>query len=93
MLDSYGNEAYTFSYLPSINRFVDVQGCIIHDLSRMFHTWELDQWKKTKDYGLIRGKDDQLYDFYYLDEEAEEAILDFISYNESFGVQMDRLYY
>lgn len=93
MLDSYGNEAYTFSYLPSINRFIDVQGCIIHDLSRMFHTWELDQWKKTKDYGLIRGKDDQLYDFYYLDGDEEDDILNFISDNEEFGIQMDRLYY
>jgi hypothetical protein len=70
MLDPYGNDTHTFLYLPSINRFVDAQGCsIIHDLSRMFHTWKLDQWKKTQDYGLIRGKDDQLYDFYYLDEE------------------------
>lgn len=93
MLDSYGNEAYTFSYLPSINRFVDVQGCIIHDLSRIFHTWELDQWKKTKDYGLIRGKDDQLYDFYYLDGDEEDDILNFISDNEKFGIQMDRVYY
>ena len=93
MLDSYGNEAYTFSYLPSINRFVDVQGCIIHDLSRMFYTWELNEWKKTKDYGLIRGKDDQLYDFYYLDGDEEDDILNFISDNEKFGIQMDRVYY
>ena len=57
MLDPYGNDTNTFSYLPSINRFVDRLGCIIHDLSRMFHR-ELDQWKT--DYGLIRGKDDQL---------------------------------
>ena len=93
MLDSYGNETYTFSYLPSINRFVDVQGCIIHDLSRMFYTWELNEWKKTKDYGLIRGKDDQLYDFYYLDGDEEDDILNFISDNEKFGIQMDRVYY
>lgn len=93
MLDPYGDDTYSFSYLPSINRFVDRLGCIVHDLSRMFYTWELDQWKKTQDYGLIRGKDDQLYDFYYLDEEAEEDILLFIGYNESFGIQMDRLYY
>jgi len=93
MLDPYGNDAYTFSYLPSINRFVDVQGCIIHDLSKLFHTWKLDQWKKTQDYGLIRGKDDQLYDFYYLDDDDEYEVLDFIGYNESFGTQMDRLYY
>lgn len=86
MLDPYGDDTYSFSYLPSINRFVDNRlGCIIHDLSRMFHTWELDQWKKTKDYGLIQGKDGQLYDFYYLDEEAEEDILLFIDYNESWG--------
>ena len=32
-------------------------------------------------------------DFYYLDEEAEEDILVLIDYNESFGVQMDRVYY
>ena len=93
MLNSYGDDTYSFSYLPSINRFVDRLGCIVHDLSRMFYTWELDQWKKTQDYGLIRGKDDQLYDFYYLDEEAEEDILILIDHNESFGVQMDRLYY
>jgi hypothetical protein len=59
----------------------------------MFHTWELDQWKKTKDYGLIRDKDDQLYDFYYLDGDEEDDILNFISDNEEFGIQMDRLYY
>jgi len=93
MLDPYGNDAYTFSYLPSINRFVDVQGCIIHDLSKLFHTWELDQWKKTQDYGLIRDKDNQLYDFYYLDDDDEYEVLDCIGYNESFGTQMDRLYY
>lgn len=93
MLDPYGDDTYSFSYLPSINRFVDRLGCIVHDLSRMFHTWELNEWKKTKDYGLIRGKDDQLYDFYYLDEEAEDDILVLIDYNESFGVQMDRVYY
>ena len=93
MIDPYGNDTHTFSYLPSINRFVDRLGCIVHDLSRMFHTWELNEWKKTQDYGLIRGKDDQLYDFYYLDEEAEEDILVLIDYNESFGVQMDRVYY
>ena len=93
MLDPYGNDTHTFSYLPSINRFVDVQGCIIHDLGKLFYTWELDQWKKTQDYGLIRGKDDQLYDFYYLDGEAEEDIFILIGHNESFGIQMDRVYY
>ena len=93
MLDPYGDDTHSFSYLPSINRFVDRLGCIIHDLSRMFYTWELDEWKKTKDYGLIQGKDGQLYDFYYLDEEAEDDILILIGHNESFGIQMDRLYY
>ena len=32
-------------YDQEINRFVNWEGVILHDLHQHFSTWELDQWK------------------------------------------------
>jgi len=39
-------------YYPSINRFTDEDGNILHDLSDRFDVWQLDEWKKDKEYGI-----------------------------------------
>lgn len=83
----------TLSYVPSLNRFIDTNWCIIHDLHKFFDTWQLNQWKKTKRYGLVTAKNGEVWEISYLDPDEEEESLEVIGWNESFGIQMDRVYY
>ncbi len=80
-------------YSPSVNRFTDVKGCIIHDLHELFYVWVLDQWKKdgvsTK---LIDRHGDQ-WSLYYLTSHEENDMFRHIDWNETFGVKMDRTLY
>lgn len=55
-------------YHRDINRFTDEDGYILHDLSKYFDTWVLDQWKKTQDYGLLIDKNGDLWEIYYPEE-------------------------
>jgi hypothetical protein len=52
-------------YHPSTNRFEDERGCILHDLQPYFDTWQLDKWKKTKDYVLAKDKNGDLWEIFY----------------------------
>lgn len=52
-------------YDPFINRFEDDTGAIMHDLSPYFPLWQLDAWKKTKDYGLLVDRKGDLWELFY----------------------------
>lgn len=52
-------------YDPTVNRFEDESGQIIHDLQPYFDTWQLDKWKKTKDYALLVDKNGDLWELFY----------------------------
>ena len=69
--------AYMLCYHPSINRFVDEDGEILHDLSDLFDLWELDEWKKHQTYDLMLDKKGDWVELYYLSP-GDEA--DFIEY-------------
>ena len=83
----------TLSYVPSLNRFVDTNWCIIHDLRKFFDNWQLDQWKTTKGQGLVTAKNGEVWEISCLSPDEEEETFECIAWNESFGVHMDRLYY
>lgn len=66
---SWGTDAppdslYSLWYYPDINRFVDEDGTIIHNLSDKFHVWELEEWKKTLDYGILRDRNGDLWELF-----------------------------
>lgn len=52
-------------YDPIINRFSDESGAIIHDLGALFPVWQLDQWKKTRDYAYLRDKKGEFWELFY----------------------------
>jgi len=82
----------TLSYLPSINRFMDADaGYIVHNLVQFFDTWQLDDWKRIGLSGQITDKNGELWELEYLNDEEEESAFEFMSWNESFGLQMERL--
>ena len=81
------DSAYSLWYYPGINRFTDEDGHLFHDLHDLFHMWEIEQWKKTRCYGLIQDKKGDLVELYYLEPEEEEHILThaFLFTNEEGG--------
>lgn len=52
-------------YDPFINRFEDEDGKILHTLHQYFNTWQLDTWKKTKEYGLLVDKNGDIWELFY----------------------------
>lgn len=69
------DSAYGLWYYPTINRFVDEDGHILHDFHDLFDVWQLDEWKKTRKYGLLVDRNGMLCELYYLEPETEEHIL------------------
>ncbi len=66
------DSAYGLWFYPSINRFMDEDGNVIHDTHELFHAWEVDQWKKTQDYGLLVSKQGDIVELYFEEPEIEE---------------------
>lgn len=52
-------------YNLRINRFEDDKGRILHDLSSLFPTWQLDQWRRGKEYALMKDKSGELWELFY----------------------------
>ena len=67
MNDSYAppDSANTLWYDPEVNRFEDECGVVVHDLSPYFDVWQLDTWKKTKDYAFMTDKKGDLWELFY----------------------------
>lgn len=59
------DSADTLWYDPTVNRFEDECGKIIHDLSEFFSTWQLDAWKKTKENALMIDKTGGAWEVFY----------------------------
>lgn len=51
-------------YNPTVNRFFNGDE-VIHNLSPYFTTWELDQWKKKKDYAVLSDRNGGLWELFY----------------------------
>lgn len=83
----------TLSYLPSINKFINYNGVIVHDLYHVFDVWQLDKWKKQQQTSLVHDRNGNEWLIEYLSDEEEDDIFDLMNWNESFGVSMERDYY
>lgn len=57
----------TLWYEKRINRFADEDGYILQDLSPYFDTWQLDKWKKNKDYDILIDKAGEAWEVFYND--------------------------
>jgi len=59
---------YSLWYYPHINRFTNADGDILHDLSKLFDVWQLDEWKRTCDYGILKDRNGDWCELYYPSE-------------------------
>ena len=84
--------AYMLCYHPAINRFVDEDGMILHDLSDLFDVWELDEWKRTQDYGILLDRKGDWCELYYADSFEEREFLERLRINREIGC-MNKLYH
>lgn len=71
--------AYMLCYHPAINRFVDEDGMILHDLSDLFDLWELDEWKKHQSYDLMQDKKGDWAELYYLSPGDEADVMEYVA--------------
>jgi len=62
------DSAYGLWYFPSINCFVDDDGHLIKNIEDYFYSWEILEWLKTEDYGVMIGKDGELYELFWLED-------------------------
>ena len=77
-------------YMASLNRFIDGQWYIVHDLNKLFDNWQLDKWKKNGNNDILKDKDGKDWMLYFLNDDQQEEVLDFIAWNESYNIKMDR---
>ena len=84
---------HKISYSPSLNRFLDCDYVVIHDLHQLFDTWQLDQWIRRQEDSIMSAKDGSQVYLEYLNEEQEDDMFDFLSYQDSYGVKTDRVRY
>lgn len=63
-------------YYPAINRFADENGSILHDLRPYFETWQLDKWKRGKGYDVVKDRQGNLWELFYLEPEGCEHYCD-----------------
>lgn len=52
-------------YDPQVNRFKDEANKIINDLAEHFPTWQLDMWKRSKEYALLLDRNGELWEIFY----------------------------
>ena len=53
----------------------------------------IDKWKKDKKDMSIQAKSGVIFKLCYLTDDEEDDILDFIGWNESYNIKMDRMNY
>lgn len=80
---------YSLWYCPEINRFVDEDGYVLHDLSDRFDVWELDEWKKTRDYGILQDRRGNLCELFYPDDEEKDRSITTLFFTK-LGKKMSR---
>lgn len=84
---------YILIYAPSLNRFIDAEWYVVHDVSILFDNWQLDRWKQNKQDAILTAKNGIDMKLYYLTWEEEEDMLEFLGWNESYGIKMDKSFY
>jgi len=82
------------AYSPSINRFVDEQDIVVHDIYSLLDHWQVQTWLRSggKD-TIVQAKTGDFILLVYLTDEEEEDLFDFLGFQESFGMPTDRATY
>ena len=83
--------AYLLLYCTSINRFIDEDGNILHDLSDLFDVWQLDEWKRHQDYDILLDRKGDWCELYYPSNFEERDFLESIQIKLE-SRNMDELY-
>ena len=82
------------SYSPYLNRFVDEDGVVINDTSNLFDMWEVRNWLNSNtERDLLVTKNGNRVRLIYMNEYEEDDLLNFLDYQESYKVKMDRIYF
>ena len=85
---------YILFYIPSLNRFMDHNWKIVHDLSDVFDAWQIQRWKRNRRDDVVRTKNENIdMMIYYLNDEEDIEVLEYLGWNDSYGVKVDRDYY
>ena len=69
---------YALWYCPSVNRFIDENGTILHDMSDLCDVWQLDEWKRTQNYDFIIDRNGNLCELYYPSKCEERDLLRYL---------------
>lgn len=82
------------AYVPSLNRFIDTNDIIVHDISVLFDHWQIQKWlsEGAKD-TILTAKNGTRVLLVSLVDEEEDELFDFLGFQESFGMKIDRVYY
>lgn len=78
------------SYMSQMNRFVDEDLCVVHDLHTVFDNWQLEQWKRAKRSAILVAKTGKKIKLVYLTPPEEEDMYEDLAYNDAVGAQTDR---
>ena len=68
------DSATALFYYPDLNRFADEDGTIMHDLSDRFAVWELEEWKKTREYGILQDRNGELCELFYPEDDVDYPV-------------------
>lgn len=81
-------------YSPSLNRFIDDDWCVIHDINSLLDPWQIQNWlvydRHNGRYQLVPAKNGKVLKLVYLTDEEEDDVFDVLSYQDSYGVKTDR---
>lgn len=82
------------AYSPGINRFVDENDVIVHDISALIPQWQTNNWLNdgAKDL-IVKTKNGWNALLVCLNDEEEDSLFDYWGFQESFGLKVDRQKY
>lgn len=86
-----GDSRYGLWYYPCINRFVDEDEHILHDLSDIFDVWKLEEWKRTKEYGILLDRNGEWCELYYPTLEEDRKFFEELKVKIE-SKQLDKVY-
>lgn len=82
------------AYVPSLNRFVDHNDIIVHDISSLLNHWQVQKWMHDgyEDVSM-QAKDGSVVHLLCLDANEENDLFDYLGFQESYGMKIERRYY
>jgi uncharacterized protein YerC len=84
----------TLSYSPFLNRFIDDDDIVIHDISSLFDHWQIQKWVNEGAIDTtIQSRTGEWFFLTCLNQHEESHLLDYYCFQESFGFKTDRASY